>query len=125
MRGVLGAFAHENRECLIIVADPKTDYLFVAYKDKMVLGKLKSIDGKEMSVVQGVLRHSIMKSKFDAAMGPFIGGLVDVLKLGLDKGNQFYAFIADVLFAFQPKAKAWAERRSKKVEILSEQQPVS
>lgn len=118
LRGVLGAFAHENRECLIIVADPKTDFLFVAHKDKMVLGKIKSLDGKPMSVVDGVLRHSIMKSKFDAAMDPFLGGIVDVLKLGLVKGNQFYSFVADCLFAFQPNSKKWGEARSKREEIL-------
>lgn len=120
LRTVLGAFASENKECLIIVADPKTDYLFVAYKNKMVLGQIKSLDGEPMSVVHGVLRQSIMKSKFDAAIDRFTGGLVDVLKLGLREGNQFYSFISDVLFAFQDRSKAWSEARSKRDAILQE-----
>lgn len=119
LRGQLGAFAHENRDVLIIVADPKTDFMFVAHKDRMVLGRLKSLDGAKLHVVHDVLRQSAMKSKFDAAIDHFTGGMVDIFQLGLKEGNQFYSFISDVLFAFQARAKEWAAAKEKRDQILA------
>lgn len=119
LRGQLGAFAHENQEVLLIVADPKSDFVFIAHKNKMVLGRMKSLDGKKMHVVHDVLRQSTMKSKFDEAIDRFTGGLVDVFKLGLKEGNQFYSFISDVLFAFQGRSKEWTEKRSRRDQILA------
>lgn len=118
LRGQLGAFAHENKDVLIIVADPETDHMFVSYKDKMILAKLKSLEGSDLHIVKGVLRQSAMKSKFDEGIERLIGGMVDVLKLSVPKGNQFYTFIADALFHFQDKAKVWLEKKAKSDEIL-------
>jgi hypothetical protein len=121
LRNQLGEFAHENRDVLIIVGDPKTDQMFVAYKDKMVLGSIKSLDGKSMHVIKDVLRQSAMKSSFDAAIDSFTGGLVDVLKVGLEGGNQFFSHISNVLFAFQTHSKEWTEKRKRVEAVLSEQ----
>ena len=120
LRNQLGAFASENKDLLIIVADPKTDYMFVGYKDKMVLGRLKSLDGKKLSVVHDVVRQSALKSRFDEAIDRFTGGMVDIIKVGLKEGNQFYSFVSDVLFAFQDKSKTWTEKRKRVEAILEE-----
>lgn len=122
LRGQLGAFAHENKDVLIIVADPKTDFMFVAHKDKMVLGRMKSLEGSKMHIVHDVLRQSALKSKFDESIDRFTGGMVDILKLGLKEGNQFYSFVSDVLFHFQDRSKGWLERQKKKEEILANNQ---
>lgn len=119
LREHLGDFAHQNRDLLIIVADPETDQLFCAYKDKMVLGKIKDLHARKLTVVRDVLRHSKLKSDFDHAMDLFLAGLADFLQLSLEKGNQFYDFIRNVIFHFQPKAGAWLEQQKKKEEILA------
>lgn len=119
LRKQLGDFAHENHDLLVIVADPKTDQMFVAYKDRMVLGHVKSADGKKLRVVHDVVRQSAMKSQFDEAIDRLMGGMVDVLKLGLKEGNQFYSFISDVLYNFQDRSKEWTAKRERKQEILS------
>lgn len=119
LRTQLGAFAHENRDVLIIVADPKTDEMFVGYKDKLVLGKLKTLEGADIDVVKAVLRQSVFKSKFDEGIDRFVGGMVDVLKLGLNEGNKFYGFISDVLYAFQDRSKEWSAKREKVEAILA------
>lgn len=122
LRGMLGAFAHENKDLVIIVADPESDYMFVSYKDKMVLGKVKSIDGEEMKVVESVVRQSVLKSRFDFAVDLFTAGLVDLLKLGVKEGNQFYRFISDVLFNFQGQAPKWLKKQQRSKEILENKQ---
>lgn len=119
LRQHLGDFAHNNRELLIIVADPETDQMFVAYKDKMILGKIKSVEGNAMTVVRDVLRNSKLKTDFDRAVDFFVAGMVDLLHLSVDRGKEFYKFIADCLFHFQPKAGAWLRDQEKKKEILA------
>lgn len=122
LRAALGDFAHANRDLLIIVGDPKTDEMFVAYKDRMVLGRLKSLEGSGLGIVNGVVRQSAIKSKFDTAVDRFTGGLVDLLKLPLTNkaANEFYSFISSVLYNFQDKAKAWTEKREKVEAVLAE-----
>ena len=67
--------------------------MFVAYKDKMVLGKIKSIDGSEQHVVRDVVKRSAVKSQFDLALELFLSGTSDLLKLGMKQGNQFLLYI--------------------------------
>lgn len=119
LRTMLGAFAHENKDLLIIVGDPLTDNMFVAYKDKMVLGKIKSLDGAEQSVVRDVLKRSSVKSQFDLALELFLSGFSDLLKVGLTQGNQFYSFISNVLFHFQDKSPEWLVKQGRRAEILN------
>lgn len=121
LRNMLGAFASENKNLLIIVADPLTDYMFVAYKDKMVLGQVKSLEGSEQHVVKDVLKRSAVKSQFDYALEMFLSGLSDLLKLGMKEGNQFYSFISNVLFHFQHKSPEWLVQQGRKQAILQEE----
>lgn len=121
LRATLGEFAHENRDLLIIVGDPATDEMFVAYKDRMVLGKVKSLDGQDMNVVRSVVRQSAVKSKFDAAVDIFIAGMVDLLKLRLvnKSANEFFSFVTNVLFNMQDKAPAWLAQKEKVEAVLN------
>lgn len=87
-------FCHSHRNYLVIVLDPKDDTMFVSYKDKQISGKIKSADGVERRVVKKVLKFST----FESAIDRFIGGIMDVLKLPLKEGSDFYKFIDGALF---------------------------
>lgn len=87
-------FAQKHPELLFIVCDPKTDAIFVGHKNEMVLGNIKSADGKKMKVVRDVLDHS----QFKGAINPFITGLLEALQLPLRAGNLFYQFIDGALY---------------------------
>lgn len=118
LRTMLGAFASENKDLLIIVGDPESDFMFVGYKDKMVLGKIKSLDGKEMHIIKDVLKRSAVKSQFDLALELFLSGMSDLLKLGMKEANQFYSFISNVLFHFQEKSPEWLVKQGRRKEVL-------
>lgn len=118
LRTMLGAFASENKDLLIIVADPETDYMFVGYKNKMVLGQVKSLDGTQMNVVKDVIKRSAVKSQFDLALEMFLSGTSDLLKLSMKHGNQFYSFISNVLFHFQEKSPEWLVQQGRRKEVL-------
>lgn len=120
LRNMLGDFAHENKDLLVIVADPETDMIFVSYQDKMVLGQVKSLEGAKLNVVKGVLRRSALKGNFDTALDLFLAAIVDKLNLPIPSATQFYDFIANCLFRFQPKSSAWLEAQKRKEEILKE-----
>ena len=99
LRRLLGEFAHENRVILLIVADPKSDYLFCAYKDRTVLGQIKTLDGKRMKVVKELLSaSSLNEKKFNTHIAYFTASLIDVLKVGVKSGNQFYSFLDGAIF---------------------------
>lgn len=61
----LTEFAHQNPDLLIIVADPKTDKLFIGYKDKHVLNKINSAEGKKLRVVRNILKRSTFAGSID------------------------------------------------------------
>lgn len=90
----ISEFAHANKDLLIIVCDPKTDNIFVGYKDKVVSARMKTADGKRMRVVKNVLIHSQFKKHVD----PFLHGIAQALQLPFTKGNQFYQFLDGALF---------------------------
>lgn len=87
-------FAHAHPDLLIIVCDPKTDNIFVGHNDAIVSGKIKSLEGTKMHVVKDVLQHS----QFAKSIDPFLTGVLEVLKLPLKAGNQFYQFLDGALF---------------------------
>jgi hypothetical protein len=87
-------FAQKNKNLLVIVCDPKTDMIFVGKGGEMVLGRIKSADGKQMSVVKNVLDNS----QFKTAVNPFIVALLEALQLPMKAGNLFYQFIDGALF---------------------------
>lgn len=98
-------FMHENKDLLLIICDPKTDTIFMGYKDQMISGKIKSPTGKNLKVIQGVLRESLFEDRADM----FLSGLVEVMRLPVRKGNQFLMFLDGALFNI-----AKALRKSKK-----------
>lgn len=89
-------FAHANKDLLIIVSDPKSDRMFVTYKDKFVNGRIKSATGKKTHVVREVLKHSRFKESIDQ----YLASLVETLHLPVWKSgaNQFYQFIDGAIF---------------------------
>lgn len=87
-------FAHANKDLLIIVCDPKSDNMMVAYKDKIVTGVIKSVQGKKQHVVKNVLYQGGFEKHIDG----FLGSLVEILKVNLKAGGHFFKFIDGALF---------------------------
>ena len=94
-------FAHEHRNYLVIVCDPKDDTMFISFRDKQVTGRIRSADGLDHHVVRGVLKHSIFEREVDR----FIGALMDILKTSLSWGNCFYQFVDGALFQISKSLK--------------------
>ena len=87
-------FGHANRDFLIIVCDPKTDRIFVSYRDRYVNGKIKSATGKKTHVVKGVIKYS----RFNENIDSFIASIAETLNVSLLKGNQLYQILDGFLF---------------------------
>ncbi len=90
----LAAFAHAHSNKLIIVCDPKTDAVFVAFRDKQTFNVIKRFDGKRSHMVREMLKHSRFKDEVDG----FIGALAEELKLSVKDGNHFYQLLDGALF---------------------------
>jgi hypothetical protein len=107
---------HENKDLLVIICDPKTDNIYVSYKDAMAAGKIKSPTGKKLHVIKGVLRESLFKDNIDM----FITGMVETLKIPLRKGNQFMMFLDGAVYSIaktiqQRKKRSSANAAGKRV----------
>lgn len=88
-------FAHQNKDLLVIICDPKSDNIFVAYNDALVSGRIKSIKtNKKAFIVRNVLKFSKFKSEVDG----FLGALVETLHLPVEKGNDFLQFLDGALY---------------------------
>ncbi len=71
-------FAHTHPDLIITVMDPKTDEMFVCYKDKMVRGAIKSAQkGGKAYVLAGLMREST----FEASMDGVVVALLDLFKV--------------------------------------------
>lgn len=106
-------FVSANKDLLIIVADPKTDSIYVAYNNKIVAGNIKSADGKKLHVVRSVLKDSLFQKNIDL----FIASIVDTIKLPLRKGNQFFMFLDGAIFNI---AKSLAKKNKIKSPFVPE-----
>jgi len=91
----LQGFAQELRDDLVIVARPKDDLMFMSYRGKQVVGKIRSMDGKNHKVVKNVLKAST----FEREMPRFVGGVMDVLKSPIDALTaSFWHFLDGALY---------------------------
>lgn len=103
-------FAHEHRDCFVIIADAKTDHILAAYNDSHIYAQIKSTTGSKTQVVKEVLRHSkFAKSlngfpRFKLAADMFIGELASTLHLHLHRAREFYKFVSDALW-YLPKRR--------------------
>ena len=88
-------FAQELRDHLVIVARPKDDMMFMSYRGRQVVGKIRSLDGKNHKVVRNVLKAST----FEREVPRFIGGVLDVLKAPMyGIASSFWHFIDGALY---------------------------
>ena len=89
----INEFCHDHKEVLVIIADPKSDKILVAYEDYRVYGRLRSVTGKRIRVARDILRKSTFHKP--GVRDSFIGGLVDTLKLPLmsEGGQAFYRWV--------------------------------
>lgn len=110
----IGEFANANSDLLVIVCDPRSDNLFMSYGGVVAMNKIKGVDGKKMTVVKDVLKHSLFKSRIDT----FLGGLIDFMKLDdtLPGVNQFLQWIDGSLFNIAKKLRLNKAQRGIQVE---------
>jgi hypothetical protein len=101
----LGNLIHENRDKLIIILDPNTDKLIMAYKDKVVTSQIKQVSGKKSKVVKSVLKHSQFKSNIDE----FLSGLSESLKLKVADANSFFQWVDGAIFNISKKLRKKTE----------------
>jgi len=97
----IGNFIHANRKYLVIICDPQTDKLIMAYKDKVVINRICSADGKNTKVVKHALRHSTFKRFIDE----FLNKLSESLELRIRDGNQFFQWVDAGLYAISQSLK--------------------
>jgi len=50
------AFCHKQKDALVVLADPETDVLFVAYDDQFAVNRITDVTGKSMKVVKKALK---------------------------------------------------------------------
>lgn len=76
-------FMHENKDVLIIVADPKTDLMVMGYDDAIVPVRILDANKKKMGLVSKVMKCAKNKS-YDKYMSTFLhfvdGGVFNISK---------------------------------------------
>jgi len=82
-------FAHSHRNYLVIVCDPTDDSMFMSYRDKQISSKFGSASGQKTHIVKRMLKASTFERDIDK----FIIGVAEKLKVPLDAGKTFYAFL--------------------------------
>ena len=90
------AFCHKYRSKLIIIADPNDDTIIATHKDKSVMGRLRSPDGKFEKVIKNVIKSSLFEHEIDK----LIGGLTKILEASLSNRavQHFVLFLDGALF---------------------------
>lgn len=108
-------FAHKHRHLLVIVLDPETDELFMSYRDRQVLNKIKTVDGKNHHIVKRVIKASQFRHYVDQ----LITALVEALKtpLNIPEVNLFFKWIDGALFniGLEVKEKKEEEKETKTI----------
>lgn len=106
----IGEFAHQHKNLIIIVADPKDDTIFAAYNDRFASGKLKTSAGKDARIIRDMMANTAL---FDSNIDRFLMGLTDVLKIRrLSYGvNNFLQYLDGALYniAMKHRKNAAAE----------------
>jgi hypothetical protein len=109
-------FAHEHKDCIVIIADAKTDHILAAYGDSYIYGEIKNV----MGMNQKVVKEMLMASKFAKGDGfpyfklkadMFLSSLAELLWVPVGKANEFYKFVSDALW-YLPKKKVAATGQS-------------
>ena len=99
-------FAHQNKGLLIIVCDPKTDRIFVTYKDKFVNGKIKAVTGRRSHVVKEVLKYS----RFNESIDGYITAIMETLHLPIWRANKFYQFLDGAVYSISKSLRKGAAK---------------
>lgn len=111
----ISEFAHAHPEYLIIVANPKSDRLFMAYKGKHVYNQIKNAEGKELHVVRDMLK----RSTFAGSIDHFIVSLVDIFQVSLKHANDFYQWVDGAVCALSSKGRNTETKHAKKAKRRS------
>lgn len=96
-------FAHKHRNLVVIVLDPETDELYMAYRDVQVLNVIKSGDGKKQHLVKSLMKASQFKSKIDS----FLIEIIEWLKIPIknEAMQHFLKWLDGATFAIGKRIK--------------------
>ncbi len=96
-------FAHKHRNLVVIVLDPETDELYMAYRDVQVLNVIKSADGRKQNIVKGLMKAGQFKSKIDA----FLIEIIEWLKIPIknESMQHFLKWLDGATFAIGKRLK--------------------
>jgi len=108
----ISEFAHAHPEYLIIVANPETDKLFMSYGKKHVFNQIKNAEGKDIKVVENLLKRSTFASHIDH----FVVALVDIFQVSLKHSNDFYQWVDGAVYALAAKGRKFRNAHAKKEE---------
>ena len=99
------------RGCLVMVADPKSDIIFMSHGGKQAGGKIRTMDGKDHNVVSGVLKPS----SFESQSANYLGAVMDVLKSPVTPiTSSFWHFLDAALYHISGAAKSEAKKNKRK-----------
>lgn len=76
-------FLHKNKDLLIFVADPNSDWMVTAYNDRFapVQFPFESMD-------KGIVFNALRKSKFDEAVDPLMTGFEKATGIAIEDNQQ-------------------------------------
>ncbi len=72
------AFMEENRGAFVLLADPDTDVIFMAYRGIMVPVRMTHADGTRMHIVSNALKYSKVEKSVDQFLLVVDSGLVNI-----------------------------------------------
>ena len=105
---MLPEFAHKHKDLLIIVADPKTDEIYVHYKDHLVRGQIgDKVGGKNQKIVANMLKFG----RFPTVAEKFLLELQASLRGYHKQAKFFFAGLFDSLYAVA-RANTYKKTRS-------------
>jgi len=105
-------FAHRHKELMVIVLDPVEDTMFIAHRDKQILTKIKTADGKTHHIVKNVVKASQFKSNIDYLLTAMLEGL----RASLDNPavNQFIKWLDAAVYRIGQDLKLRKEEKIKR-----------
>ena len=87
------AFADAHPECLIVLADPKTDIIFMAHKGFVAPVRMLNKDGSRNFIVRNALKHDRGNADIDRLLLAIDGGIFAIAKSLYNKSRGLKNFI--------------------------------
>lgn len=93
-------FLHSHKDLLIMVADPKTDEIVIAYNDQFAVTQypFESMD-------KGIVFNALRESKFDETIDPLMVGIEKATGITVENNQQLSHIIGGSIMNIGKKSK--------------------